>query len=101
MSWLNGKVTVKVKRMVNVELTASDWQLYSPETPEDASPDRAARALNSALMVFLSNEDLSRDQVRDRMYTVMNTLSKTGAYDTEPRDVLEDILDKVYGKENW
>lgn len=77
---------------VEVSLTASDWQLYL-----DVS-ENVARVLNARFMVLV-NGGTPREEVRRSMEQLMGELATHGANDTEPRWVLADMLDEVFGKE--
>jgi hypothetical protein len=88
ISKLGKKVTI------DPSLSGDDWQLYTQSRPEEC--ESAAQALNAALGAAV-NCGKRRPEVQAAVWAVMAQLSKTGAYDTEPRGVLEDILDDVFG----
>lgn len=103
MKNLNKTITIKI----DPKLTVSDWQLYSfSDEPKMAARSKlAAWALNTALMNAVNNMDTSLPEV-DQWNTaykavklVMNLYSECGAEDTEPRYVLCDILDELYGQQ--
>jgi hypothetical protein len=79
---------------VNITLTADQWDLYTRS--RDCS--EAAEALNKTLEESI-NDGLSREEVVLMMDQVMVKYANYGAWDTEPRWVLEQILDEVFGKE--
>ena len=101
MKNLNKTVSIKI----DPKLTADQWQLYSfDDEPKLAAKSKlAARAINTALKKAVNNMDSSLPEV-DQWNTaykavkiVMNRYSECGATDTEPRYVLSDILDELYG----
>jgi len=79
-------------------LTADQWQLYTCSTELKRKCETAARHLNTAVSEAVAKQ-MTRVGVREHVYLVMDKFKHTGAYDTEPRGVLEDILDEVFGKE--
>jgi hypothetical protein len=90
-------IEVKVlRRMASIEplaLTAEDWQLYT------ASMDcgNAALELNQTFTGAV-NSGFGRRQVRELMAIVMHTWREYGAEDTEPRSVVGDLVDRVFGE---
>lgn len=103
MKNLNKTVSIKI----DPKFTADDWQLYSfSDTPSMATKSKlAARTLNTALKKAVNDMDTSLPKV-DQWNTaykavkvVMNRYSECGAEDTEPRYVLCDILDELYGSQ--
>lgn len=91
---MSNKVKI-LKRVIELDLTADDWQLYTVSMNCNA----AAAALNKAIIESVG-EGLSRDETDYAVEKVMDKYSSFGAYDSEPRGVLRDTLDKIYGKEN-
>ncbi len=83
---------------IDAQLTAEQWQLYTCSTELKRKCDTAARHLNKAVTEAVAKK-MTRVGVREAVYLVMDKFKHTGAYDTEPRGVLEDILDEVFGKE--
>lgn len=75
---------------VRLTLTARDWQLYP-------GADHVARQLNAAIA---ENVAEGRITTRRAAEAVMAEHSRFGATDTEPRWVLHDLLDDIFGKEN-
>lgn len=76
---------------INPTFSWTDWELY--EGPFSSS---TARSLNQHLM-DLVNSGNDRRETEDAMHDLMLKLSKSGAYDTEPRDFLERILTEIFG----
>ena len=78
--------------MTVVNLSASEWQLFT----EIPAAERAAAALNKTLNTcFASGYDY--DKTVEEMALVMGEYCELGAFDTEPRTVLWELLDKHYG----
>jgi hypothetical protein len=82
----------------DVNLTAEQWQLYTVDPEFRKASEKAAVRLNKCFDAAV-NLGWSKDQVREAAHNVMNEERKCGAYDTEPRGVLEDLLDAAFGKE--
>lgn len=88
---------VKVMRKVKgLHLTADEWDLYTVSHPREA--ERAAQAINAAIEEAV-NGGCSREETRLRAQEVMRKDEDLGAFDTEPLDKLEDVLDRIYGRE--
>lgn len=83
---------IEKKITIKLELTADDWQLYTAST----NCTKAAMALNKAIETAV-NTGLSRYEVERAANVAMRANDKYGATDTEPRWVLNDILDEVFG----
>ena len=77
-------------------LTSDQWQLYTLSLPRTC--DRAAKSINAALKKAV-NSGKNRREVQEAVEKVMWRLRNTGAHDTEPRSVLADILDNIFGVE--
>lgn len=82
---------LKKKVQIDASFSADDWQLYTSSL--DCA--MAASCLNAMLMALV-NQGNSRHEVEVGMSKEMSRLSKYGASDSEPRYVLECILDEVY-----
>ena len=80
------------KRVVmNIALTADQWQLFTASM----KCGTAARALNSTFN-DLSKRGATRDEFVTVMDAVMQKYSNYGACDSEPRWLLEDLLDMQF-----
>ena len=73
-------------------LDPEQWEMYTSST-EPKALWAAADAVNAALNAAL-RDATSREAVRDRVHEVMSSFRTAGAYDTEPRHVLETLLDR-------
>lgn len=81
---------VTVRKVVEVKASADDWGLYyTPEREEVAS------ALNEKFSILVEM-GRDRDDVEHYMLKFMEVYASDGAYDTEPRAVLDKILDEVF-----
>jgi hypothetical protein len=92
---------INVRRHATVEplnISADDWEMYATSKPAECA--EAAAHLNREITTAI-NEGLNRDVVRSIAQTVMRKYADLGATDTEPRNVLEDVLDAVFGKEAY
>ncbi len=88
----DGKI-IKKSVLAKLLLDGKDWCLFTATDPVGC--EKAAKILNSAF-VDAVDERLNKDEVRRTMYRVMQKLAKEGANDSEPRQVLEDLLDTVF-----
>lgn len=80
------------------QISADTWQLYTatPELREECI--YAARELCIALRDAV-NEGKDRYGVSRAVAKVQNEFRHTGAFDSEPNWVLEDLLDEIFGEE--
>jgi hypothetical protein len=88
-----------------VPKTAEDWSLYVDQPgAEDAALTLAgdlSRLLRAEAINVLAVRDVkqirqARAYVLREMQSVMSSLSSLGADDTEPRGILDDILDRAF-----
>lgn len=80
-------------KQIELTMTADDWDLY--DMPESK---KAAEAINYVIMREF-NAGEHRESVRFKAEVVMARYRECGASDTEPRYILDGLLDKLYGKE--
>lgn len=85
-----------LRREVNVDFTADQWQLYTASFPA-AELAAAAQRLNQSLEAAV-NSGADRSTVYSTMQTVMNELSSFGAADSEPIWFLQDVMEEIYGE---
>lgn len=78
---------------IDPKLSANEWQLYSSMEGVKS----VARDLNRRLKKLVNAKDSTRSVVEKEMMAFMYTYATYGAYDSEPRWVLMDIMDDVYG----
>ncbi len=78
---------------IRPSLDAAQWSLYTDMLPR---VDEAARNLNLALQGMV-NDGSTRERTRAHVLGVMCEYADVGANDTEPRCILEDLLDEIYG----
>lgn len=99
------RLTITQSLNIECEFTVDDWELYSTEdccgekkgifsTSEEACKD-----LNFQLETFV-NSGYKKALTRKYMQHIMNGVASYGAADTEPMGFLEDVLDRIYGKDN-
>jgi hypothetical protein len=86
---------------VGSDLGPEDWQIYTPQTPADVFPwVEAAIGLNDALNKAVELVERGHDietAFWDAFNPVMEKHAKTGAGDTEPRNVGMDALEARTG----
>ena len=98
------RLTITQTPHIECTFTVDDWELYSTEdcclekrgifsTSEEACKD-----LNFQLETFV-NSGYTKAQARKYMHHIMTDLASYGAADTEPMGFLEDVLDRIYGKD--
>lgn len=80
------------KTTVQPALTARDWQLFSDMT----GVNLVAQTLNEKLAELVNAEGSTPESVMKGMAPFMRTYSSFGATDSEPRWVLQDIIEAVY-----
>lgn len=83
-----------ISKRIAVHLTAEQWELYT------ASRDCtvAAEALNDAVQHYF-NIGQTREVVHHLVTRVMSRYADYGAMDTEPKEVLNQLLDVLYKDE--
>lgn len=81
---------VTLTKQLELTMTADDWDLY--DMPQSKT---AAEALNYTIMREF-NAGMDREHVRFRAEVVMAKYRECGASDTEPRYILNGLLDRVY-----
>ena len=81
----------------NPNLTADQWDLYVGDPKTKMRVDRAAVRLNEQFTESV-NAGMDRDTVETAVHDTMMQFKDTGAFDTEPRAVLTDLLNKVFGE---
>ncbi len=89
--YLSSKLKV-VKRIEEINLSAEDWQLYT-------SNDDAEKVADELNREFVKLVNLGKDKrsVSRMMHAKMNFYSDTGAADSEPYEVLDELISYVYG----
>lgn len=88
---------LNVRRQIdNPNRSAEDWELFASSAKNKARVDRAAFRLNEKFTECV-NAGMERDTVETAVHDVMVQFSDTGAFDTEPRGILQDMLDEVFG----
>jgi hypothetical protein len=87
-------MTVHITRVVTIDHTARDWQLYSSMEGAEDCADRLNRGVARVI-----NENPVRTQAWEAATQILNMRSNAhfGSADTEPLVVLECIFEDVYG----
>lgn len=87
---------VSIVRIIKLDLTADDWQLYSV-----FGRDYVAREMNQKIQHILNDNNLpgQRTYAEQLCFGVLRDWIKYGANDTEGRSVLQSIIFKFYGYE--
>jgi hypothetical protein len=80
--------------VISPTLNAAQWELYTDMLPGVTA---VADELNEALRIAVNVDMLPKSFARDRVTLVMEANSHFGASDTEPRNILEDLLEEIYG----
>lgn len=84
---------ILIERVVTVDLSADDWQLFTVSM----DCDKAAKALNRAASEGLSMPTATEAFVH--WEAVSDQWAKYGAADSEPRWVMRDLIGQVFGEE--
>lgn len=84
---------ILIRKNVQLNYDAEDWDLYT-ETP---NVDLAALGLNRTFEEAV-NRGGSRGEVESAMHRRMMEFKHFGASDSEPYYVLDNLLDKVFGR---
>ena len=84
---------VAVNLDVNIPETAEEWGLL---VNNNHGAEGAAQDLTKELVGLLSDSTLEKEVIWFQMNKVMEQLSYYGAYDTEPRAVLSQILKEIF-----
>lgn len=86
------KQKIKFKPVIErLDLTAEDWDLFSDNPHAEA----VAENLNNTFMACV-NQGYNKHQTIVKMTHIMNINRKLGANDTEPRRVLDELLEAVF-----
>jgi len=88
-------VSVDNVHRTSINLTGEQWDLFT----HSMDTTKAAEALNNAVEENVNN-GLSREEVEVAVEKIMDQYAQYGARDTEPRAVLNQLLDELYGIEN-
>ena len=87
-------LNITITKTIRVDLTAEDWGLYT--TAMDCL--FVARELNYTLAGSL-NGGMGRQETEAGMGEMMRRCARFGADDTEPREVLAQVLDAWFGSD--
>lgn len=87
-------LTIEIRKIVKVNFSADQWELYTNSYPRDEI-ENIADALNNALQDYVNN-DYTIIEARGGMHNVMCNYKEYGAYDSEPRALLEQALAEIY-----
>lgn len=90
--WRAGSAPRRPVGSFAIRLDPEQWEMYTCAA-EPKALWTAADTINTVLTAAL-RKATSRQAVRDRVHEVMSSFRKVGAYDTEPRHVLETLLDR-------
>lgn len=83
--------TLKITKKIELDYNAHEWQLFS----DMEGAEGAAKRLNDTIERY-ANAGMKKYETRSAVQSLMAELGKWGANDTEPRAVLERILEKFY-----
>lgn len=81
---MNTPIEIVSNAKVKLSLTANQWQLY-----DIAGVKAATRKINSGVAKALNKKDI------EGAYKVLENFREFGATDTEPRWVLQSIMEKM------
>lgn len=89
-------INLTVKKTIKCEFTPDQWELYT-HMFEDKQLRQVACNLNESLE-NLYNKGLSRKFTLETMMDELKLYKHYGAYDSEPINFLESVLNKIYGE---
>ena len=78
-----------------ITLSSDDWQLYNGGSEES---EKAARDINSMLVGILNSAHNRKQAQRANDKFIAPKYVKFGYDDTEPRQVLDEVFDIIYGE---
>ena len=84
---------LEIRRTIKLSLTAEDWEIY--RDPEVGDFERAAKMMNIRLAIIINNSS-SCSEARRECGELLHSYREFGATDSEPRRVLEQILDQFF-----
>ncbi len=87
-------LTIVIKKDITCNFSADQWGLLTATFPRDEIEDVANR-LNNQLNEYV-NDEYTVTEVRNGMHHYMLNCKNYGAYDTEPRNFLEQVLEEIY-----
>ena len=87
-------LTIQTKRIVTANFSADQWGLYTATFERDEI-ENIANVLNNVLQDYVNN-DYTKTETITGMHNVMLKNKNYGAYDTEPREFLECVLEEIY-----
>lgn len=85
---------IRMSTLVNINLSASQWDLHVESYPRHTI-EKAANYLNNRFNQGY-NKGLSKEQLKSSMEEIMSRFDIYGAAEKETRKVLENLLEKVY-----
>lgn len=87
-------LTIVIKKDVTCNFSADQWGLFTNSFPRDEI-EGVANKLNDQLNDYVNN-DYSMKETRDGMFNYLAQWTRYGAFDTEPRLFLEQVLGEIY-----
>jgi hypothetical protein len=85
---------VSIRKQISVDLSANQWDLYTHSYSRTVI-EKVANILNRRL-VLAFNSGKRKEEVQSEMLALMDDFSVYGASDTEPRAVLNKLLNSLY-----
>ncbi len=84
----------RVAKVTKVDVSADEWQLYT----RSMDCKQVARSLNRQFKYFCNVKGSTPEYVLEQMNKIRDQFSEFGAADTEPRYVLQDLINQVFGR---
>lgn len=85
---------IKVRRTVQLSLSAEDWQLFT----NSMDCRDAALGINTGVALAINGAETRREAEKGA-FAVLSNYADFGAADSEPLWILEAVLDHVFGEE--
>lgn len=92
---IDQEVTVTVQGNIVCSLTAKEWDLYDIE-----GSDQVAEKLNMKLESLIK-KGCDEAALESEMHDFMSHYSGFGAFDTEPRSVLAQLIMHLFDTDKW
>ena len=83
----------EISKSIKINNTAKQWRLF---TYMGSASDAAAHFLNKEISLILNDSKNSYETAMNACVRIMQSVSQYGSTDSEPMEVLNDILEDFY-----
>ena len=93
-------VMQEINKEIKIPENAKEWELFTTDIGKGfKAADLVAQDLNYNLVNMIYSPKSTRESIWKEMNTIMENMAYYGAANTEPRAVLAQILDEIFGEE--